>query len=1086
MRCSLRTTLFLISALFLGLVPAIAKQAEFDAAPFGRALAEKDSVGVAWPEMRRVVRLEVVFADDGSALPAPGAFEVQYWRQSWDGHAVRRYTEQGAGSTGWDASDDWTNGEWKAADSQVEISGRRATFTFNPSDLKEFAGSRQQLGFPFEPDEQREAAGSKLLGVRYRPTLKVRVKFSGTSPRVETLRAFTDSTSQGPAFLRLQFENRDHCEDPIEVYNGAFQAYEPPVTQAGVCSVQPTISWTMNATDFDADRTIVTVRSPSHPFSFAVDEVERGNRIYVKDFGVLVSRADDPITIAEYRKELQESGAKTIYDRVLEHPEQTLSGAWDDMPLKRPYFFVLGLEGGRQRFRLEPTGDLGVFVPLLPQKGSGLGPGPGTRRPGMGDGHFLWPFAMNFHFGLPGVHFAERSLAEGYLPIVTTRWLDSDLLYEEEAFAGLLTGNLNSSPPMQADDPTVAIVKFRFVNNSPQPRAAHLNFTTDATEPRGGVGRPFETLRVKDDRVVGSFEGKEPLRFLVDLRGAGRLANSSQGVTYEIELKGHQEHTMYAKVPFVSLTEDRDIAGVRALSPEREHAEVARFWAARVAAGSEIRTPEPWLNDFYKGTLTHLLINDEREIGSDRYAARVGSFDYGAFGNESIMMISDLDRRGYSKEAERSLDLFLHYQGTVPLPGNFTSQKGVLYGAGGYEMGEYNQHHGWILWGLAEHYWYSRDRAWMEHAAPHLVDACRWIIDQRKTTQKLDAKGNRVPEYGLLPAGSLEDVRDFWYWVSTNSFSWWGLDDAARALKDFGHPEGAELVRGAEDYRQDVLSAYREAAVRSPVVRLRDNTYVPDYPSNVYIRGRAYGWLRETLEGAIMLPITRLLDPNSREAQWILEDFEDNRYISDKYGYSIPVFDQFWFSRGGFSMQPNLLHGPLPYLYRDDIKNFVRAYFNPFAAGFDPTLRMLCEHPLPELGYFVGDLFKSSDESQSAYWLRLMFATELDGTLYLGRGIPRYWLKDGESIGIRSASTYFGKLSYEIRSNAKEGKIRMSLDAPARNVPREIVVRFRHPEEKPIRTVSVNGEPWQKFDAAKGDIHLPGDLKSPAAITAEY
>jgi len=66
--------------------------------------------------------------------------------------------------------------------------------------------------------------------------------------------------------------------------------------------------------------------------------------------------------------------------------------------------------------------------------------------------------------------------------------------------------------------------------------------------------------------------------------------------------------------------------------------------------------------------------------------ARVGSFYYGAFSNESIMMISDLDRRGYKAEAERSLELFLHYQGTVPLPGKFSTQKGILYGAGGYEF----------------------------------------------------------------------------------------------------------------------------------------------------------------------------------------------------------------------------------------------------------------------------------------------------------------------------------------------------------------------------------------------------------------
>ena len=301
----------------------------------------------------------------------------------------------------------------------------------------------------------------------------------------------------------------------------------------------------------------------------------------------------------------------------------------------------------------------------------------------------------------------------------------------------------------------------------------------------------------------------------------------------------------------------------------------------------------------------------------------------------------------------------------------------------------------------------------------------------------------------------------------------------------FRSAEGAGLGAEAERYRQDILAAYREAAVRSPVVRLRDGTYVPKFPSNVYTRGRAYGWLRETLEGAIMLPITRLLDPAGREALWILKDFEDNLYISDKYGYSVPVFDRFWFSRGGFSMQPNLLHGPLPYFYRDDIKQFLRAYFNPFAAGFDPGLRLHPEHPLPELGYLGGEHFKTSDESQSAYWLRLMFVAELDGALHLGRGIPRDWLRDGRTIGIENASTYFGKVSYEMRSELASGRITMDLDPPLRNAPRQTVVRFRHPEEGRIRSVTVNGAPWTDFDGGRGEIRL-GPLTGKTRIVATY
>jgi hypothetical protein len=1014
--------------------------AAVDAAPFGDRIDDADSVGLRWPEVRRIVRVEAEFT---GPAPAADTMRVEYWHKAWTGQALRRYAETGAGSVGWAAADDWFNGAWKAADARVRVAGRTAAFTFAPSNEKEF------------PD-------LKTAGVLYRPALKIRVVFSGPHPRVAALRAITDSAWRN-ADLTIRFDQPGACKAALEVYNGQLQSSR--VTEsAGGCAIAASLTYASNPEDNEADRTLVTVRGARDTFSFAVDEAERGDRIYVKDFGALVTRSADPITIAEYRRILDELGAKTVYDRIAAHAEQTLMGAWNDMPVKPPYYFILGCEGARQRFRLEPNGELWLIHPSHARK-----------RPGKDNARWLFPQTLRLGFGLPEGRFADRSLADGYLPIVTTRWLRGGVLYEQEAFADSLEPGVRPGEFLQGDDPTLAILRFRAVNTEAAPRTARFQFSAHS---KAGP----ESLRIEGDRAMGSFENRPVLRYLVDTRGAGRITDAG----YEVELAPHAEHTFFVKVPFVTLTEEREIAALRALSPEGRREGVARYWRERVASGTEIRTPEPWLNDFYKAHLTHLLINDEREPGADRYMARVGSFSYGAYGNESIMMISDMDRRGYFPEAARSLELFLHYQGSVPLPGNYRSQQGVLYGAGGYEAGGYNQHHGWILWGLAEHYWYTRDRAWMEHAAPGMLAACRWIAAERKATQKFDARGRPVPEYGLLPAGSLEDVTDFWFWLSTNSFTWWGLDNAARALRDFGHPEGAAMAAEAEAYRRDILAAYRGALERSPVMRLRDGAYVPHFPSNVYTRGRSYGWLRETLEGAIMLPVTRLLDPESREAEWVLKDYEDNLYVSDKYGYSIPVFDRFWFSRGGFSMQPDLLHGPLPYLYRDQVEHFLRAYFNAFASAFDPTLRMLCEHPLPELGYFIGDHFKSSDESQSAYWLRLMFAAEMGGDLWLGRGIPRYWLKDGERIGIRRAATHFGELSYEIRSEAAAGRITMTLDPPRRNAPGRIVVRFRHPESKPLRAVTVNGKPWSEFDSTKGDIRLPGSLSGPAEIVGQY
>jgi hypothetical protein len=480
------------------------------------------------------------------------------------------------------------------------------------------------------------------------------------------------------------------------------------------------------------------------------------------------------------------------------------------------------------------------------------------------------------------------------------------------------------------------------------------------------------------------------------------------------------------------------------------------------------------------------MVNCLKDPDSERLYAHVGTFSYGVFANESIMMVSDLDRRGYHKEAENCLQTWLDFQGSVMLPGNFSDKEGLFYGTAGSEDGGYNKHHGYVMWGMAEHWWFTRDREWMEKTAPKLILACDWVIRQRRLTMVNNPDGTGPVEYGFLPTGGLEDVQDYWHWLATNSATVWGFNYLAAALADYGHVEAGRLMREARGYMDDVNRGLKEARILSPVIRLRDGTYIPKYPSRLYERGRSYGWIRETLEGSIFLIVQGLIPSDSIDARWIMKDYEDNLYISDTYGYSIPVFDRFWFSRGGFSMQSQLLDGPIPYIKDDKIKHFLRAYFNGFTAAYFPQVRMCNEHALPELGYPAGDYFKSSDEAQSTYWLRLMFVREDGEDLYLGQAIPRYWLTDGENIGIERAATHFGSLSFKIKSEVYSGKITAVLYSPERNSPKNIYVRLRHPESKPIKSVTLNGKRYDKFDAEKEWVILSGTVSGVQEVVAGY
>jgi hypothetical protein len=664
-----------------------------------------------------------------------------------------------------------------------------------------------------------------------------------------------------------------------------------------------------------------------------------------------------------------------------------------------------------------------------------------------------------------------------------THWQEGPIFYEQTTFLDKLNADLDV---IRLDDPTVLRMRVRMINTSTSGKAQAQLFLHSARGEDEEKNQAPEKLFSEGDQILAVYQGKPRLRYLISTGRRGDLSNEADGVRWRLELGAKESHDLYFSIPSITLETASEIEALRKLDFEKDSSRVCSYWKDETSKGAEIVTPEPWLNDFYKAQLRHLLVNCYKELNSDFLHAHVGTFDYGVYPNESVMMISDLDRRGYHREAQKNLDAFLHYLGTVLFLGNFKSKEGLLYGAGGHETGDYNKSHGYVMWAMAEHWRMTHDRQWMEGAAPKLVKACEWVVRERQATMKLNSDGSRPLEYGVLPEGSLEDVTDYWHWLATNSATAWGFLNLAEALADFGHPEAGRLKKEAEAYRQDVMRAFTEARILAPVVRLRDGSYVPKIPSRLYERGRSHGWLRETLEGPMFFLFYRLIPPDAPEAKWVLEDYEDNLYISDEYGYSIPAFDQFWFSRGGFSMQANLLDGPPPYLYRDEIKHYLRAYFNAFASGFYPEIRMFNEHSLPELGYPRGDHFKTSDETQSTFWLRLMFVREQGQELYLGQAIPRSWLADSRPVGIERAPSHFGPLSFKLTLSADSSKIEAVLSPPGRNPPQTIFLRLRHPQAKPMRSVTVNGLRYERFDPAKEWVVLPGNLRGVQNVVAQY
>jgi hypothetical protein len=1014
----------------------------FDAAPYAVLLATEETAGGAglqWEEPRDIFHVVIE-----SAVPGLTAddLQVQYWHQHWPQHHIDKGSHVAGGRSGWMPLDDWFNGAWQTADCDLRVVENGFEATFRPITASEFA----------------DASG---YDVTYRRTLKLRVFAPDRPGAIAGVEACTDSV-WASAEVEMEWASPLAAAPAIQVYNGEAEGVESEGD-----SLRVTVWYTLNPDPYSFDPTVVTIRAPQS-FSFAMNDLVSNQTIYVPDCGVLVKLAGQAASLSDFVSGRAFPAQKTVYDRIRDISEQTLPAAHAGMPAKRAHLYmVLGCEGGRQKFGVEEH--CAIFMSRAFNE----------QVPARDTPRITWSGGRLVHdFGIPAGVADDRRLDDGYLPIVTCVRHVNGVICEQVAFATRLGADILSDEPMQGDDSVVCLCRLTFTNPSDEKRAISLPF---ASHSDAGP----EALTLRDGRVYAEFDGREVIRYLIDAGDGVTLREAEGKIICAAELPPHASTSVALRIPYGAFLSEDEIAAARAIDLDAERSRVAEFWRNRVAAGAQIRTPEPWITDFHRAHLTHILITDEREPGADNIHTRVGCFSYGNFSNESVMITTDLDRRGYTHEAELRLDTWLKYQGTVGFPGNFQSTDGIFYGSGGYEHGGYNQHHGWVLWGMGEHYWYTRDRNWLEHAAPGIVKGCDWIIRERAATMRLDAGGNRVREYGFLPAGSLEDVLDFAYWLSTNAFTLWGFDNAARALADIGHPEAGRLVREAEAYRADLLAGWREAMTRAPVVKLRDGTWVPHFPSDVYRRGREFGWIRETLEGALHLIRCGVLEPNSLEATWIVKDYEDNLYLSDLYGYPNVDFATQWFSRGGFSWQPNLLSGPAVYAMRDEPKHFLRGYFNGFAVNFYPQVRMLSEHTTDEMDAPIGDHFKTSDEAQSTLWLRMMFAIERGDELRLGMLIPRYWLADGQVVSAERLLTYFGEVSLRIASEAGNGHLYAVIDPPTRNAPRAVVLRLRHPDEKPMARVTVNGREWTDFDPAAETIRV-GPLGARTEVTAFY
>lgn len=535
------------------------------------------------------------------------------------------------------------------------------------------------------------------------------------------------------------------------------------------------------------------------------------------------------------------------------------------------------------------------------------------------------------------------------------------------------------------------------------------------------------------------------------------------------------------------------------------------------APAMQLEVPDPhWVAQWNLGAW-HIL---RHSVQDERGKWHFNDFPFGILSSETYMLLRTLDLQGMYKEAADGLDQWLSlpmehhitpgqngHHGLArpdrPL-GHFSDGIGCLThaegpeGWGGNMDGVHAMGPGAIMFALSEHFRLTGDMAWLRANAPRMKANAEWILRQRRLLRTVLPGGERLWSAGLQPAHVVtpDSMSMHMQFYESEAYYWLSVKRMAQMLAPVDPAEGARMAAEAETYRKDLLAAVERSIALTPVVQVRDGTYHSFIPFAPYVRGFAAGaWGSRRCQGHVgaiywdtvqsadplvspagLLPAT---DPRVQGHLDVLEDrllLENTKVASRTTGFDA---DRDWFAHASWQYQCGLERHANIHLAADDPPAFLRSWMNQYAVDLMPSEYTFREHTTG------GPPDKIFEESCFLERFRQMLVMEDGAALWLARATPREWLAQGKRIAVRSAPTAFGPVSYEIVSDVEHGRITAAIDMPARGTESAVILRLRHPSDRPIKSVTVNGNPWPHPDSDADTIRLTG-LTGHVRMEASY
>jgi len=1006
----------------------------------GYALPEfsdgRKSIGLEWVENRIFKTLKIEF-DSSEQITGGAEVAVQCWR----------------GNCRW-------RGRWESLDGRLERIGNKFIFHADP---------RSQSDKRHEPQHPDFAGRFLIPG-----TPKIRwifgQDFEGKS--VRKLEAYAYSRWDTAA-LTLEFEEDSKGKTAtVEIYNGRMRKLgdNSPVAACRWATQNPleVEIYYAKAREYYVPTTL-RIHLPGGAFAVSVYDVLEKGCVYVKEFGLFVTPADSELTIAKYHGQIE--GRKSVLQRVRQMPDQSFGQAMEKIHYetsdKGP--IMLSLACGNDKFIVAESGRIDYFAELKVDH----------EQPRYMTRQNVLKIKPVFGFG-KGVK-TDRHLLKDHLPIPVTTIEENGIAYRHLSFVSPY-GRQRPGFHKWISREALFVAEIMIENTLDKTAEASVKITfSDLTSDK--KFHNYRNVKYEDEKaaqleeVYGGVLVKSGQRLLgyADISGLSSLGLELKDGELALKgsLPGKIKESFLIYIPGWEMTPDEYNMLVGGLDLI---ADVEGYWKDVLAEGMQIKIPEKGLEDVINASVVHCLIAARNDENGEIFSPWIASAEYGALESESHAIVLGMDQMGFHDFARRSLDFFIDQ---YKPDGHLTT---------GYTLMGMGQH----LYTLGEHFKLNNDRDWLEGRAPKLAKACEWIINEREKTKRLDANGEKLPEYGLMPPGVAADWPRFGYRSVLEGYFYAGLNGTAGALEKIGYPGADALFADAKEFREAIRRAYKWSQARSPVLELSNGTWVPYCPGMVYCFGRigdvykgedgGRAWCYDVELGAHHLVPQGVLNSDERDVKWMSEYTEDVWFLRGGWnGYQQAEVDKDWFNLGGFGkVQPYYCRVAHLYALADDVKPFIRAYFNAF-----PTLLNTENLSFWEHFNGIGGWNKTHETGWFLSQSRTMFVMERNNELWLAPFVTNHWMKDGMEVSIDNADTNFGSVSYNITSAVDKGYIEAVIKPKLRVQPEKMFIRLRHPNEKHIKKVIVNGKKHNNFNAEKEYIELKATNKK-ITVIAKY